>query len=900
MIPKLLRFGTGVAFLMILLSPMTAQEKQPPMEKAPPGGDAAAKDLEDYRQFFKKPETVEEYWKAMQFEIDVGQYGIAAQMLRGLIAKQPTDDELVQLETKYGMAAFLKLRTLPPFLDRDQKRPRWSENPKVQQQALDDIEQLINLVTAAVKKKLADRERIVKYVQALTADPEEAAFALKQLYPYRALAVPPLIDELRAARTDEDRLALRNALRKLPPDVIPPLVAALDSDDANLILDVLTVFVQRGAKETVPYLWYLSVSPAHPETVRAKATAALVFFLDVPASKLPPAKLALTREAERYYQHQVAFPDPKAVVIWRWEKKGIVQGWPGAETVPATKAEEYYGLHFARQALALDPAYQPAQETLLSIALEKTLETADLSLPLAKISPSVHELLTASGVDVLLAVLERALTEQRSTVVLACVRALGERVEARASKPTGRGEPALVRALDYGSERVQMAAAESLLRMPTSPSSIAKQRIVEILNRNLAVVNRVSLESKVIVASSETEARQRMAQAVTVSGFEPIALSSGREVLRRLNAASDISAIIVESTLPDPGLASFIAQLRADVNASRLPLLVLAVPDNAESRELVKKYAADRARLDVLISRTRAYRVLRQDLQVKYEQSVANINKSGITGQSANRDYQIAVQTAQHRDELQVLANKYPDGTVMDKEAQDIEKRLKALEARYSAQCQRREEALKRWLEGYQTVAVAPLGSLEDPKKLRYRLFGEEGKTETKPLTEAEHKEYAEKAIQYFARMARGEIDGYYLQPFADTIYNALRGAKLSEKGQADAIDVVVHLSALRSQTELTDVVLDEKRPLGLRVKATDALITHIQQNSLLLVGDALARLRKLYEESAQVPEWKDFRAKLAVLQGSLRPDTRSTGERLRDYQPAVPAAPAAPPGGNP
>src|SRR5262249_40299114 len=206
-----------------------------------------------------------------------------------------------------GTAAAPKLRT----------RPRGSEDDKVQKQALADVEELNRLVTAAVKKKLADREHIVKFARALTAEPEEAAFALKELAWYRGLAAPPLVDELRLAQGDERR-ALRRALTKLP-DVVPPLVAALDSGDADLVTDVLGILKDRGAKEVVPHLWYPSASPALPERVRARATEVLAYFLDAPASKLPPAKVALTREAERYYLHQVPFADPDKVVIWRWE-----------------------------------------------------------------------------------------------------------------------------------------------------------------------------------------------------------------------------------------------------------------------------------------------------------------------------------------------------------------------------------------------------------------------------------------------------------------------------------------------------------------------------------------------------------------------------------------------------
>jgi hypothetical protein len=883
MTPHILRFGTGVAFLVILLSSSSAQP--PPMkdkdkDKAPPPRPPAARGVEDYRQYFKKPETVDEYWRAMQFEIDVGQYGLAALHLRGLVTKPPTDDDLLQLEAKYGMAAFLKLRTLP----------RWSEDKKLNDQALADVEELNRLVVAAVKKKLADRERVVKYVRALTSEPEEVAFAMRELAWYRGLVVPPLVDELRRAEGD-DRRALLRALRKLP-DVVPPLVAALDSNDPNLVSDVLGVLKDRGAKEAVPHLWYVSASPTYPERVRARAAEVLAYLLDVPASKLPPAKLELTRQAERYYRHQVPFVDPEKVVVWRWEKNGIVQGWPGAETVPGTKAEEYYGLRYAREALALDPTYQPAQELFLSLTLDKTLETADLAQPLAKISPRVHELLTGSSPDVLVAVLERALTDQRSAVALACVRALGELAEVRASKPTGRGEPALVRALFYGDKRVQMAAAEALLRMPTPPSSQATQRVLEVLNRNLAVAGTASLKPKAIVASGDDDRRRAILRAVADAGYEPVPAATGRDALRRLNKANDISAIVLESTLPDPGLASFLGQVKADVNASRLPVVLIAVPDNVDTRDLLVKYQAERDRFDFLARKTADYRRLRQETQAKYEREREQLAKSATYATEAERQQAFALLEDRYKQDLANLVRQFPEAAVFDKETQGVEGRLKALGEKYGAECRRREGELRRWLEGSPTVSVVSTAFLDDPGKLQARLQGEEGKTETKPLTEAEQKDYAERSIAYFARIARGEITGYDVRPYAETVYNALRGGKLSEKGQSDAIDVVARLSAPRSQVELAAVVLDDKRPLPLRLKATDDLTRHIQQHSLLLPADQVGRLRKLSEDAGKVPELADFKAKLAALQGSLRPDARLTGERLRDYQPPPPAPP--------
>jgi hypothetical protein len=415
---------------------------------------------------------------------------------------------------------------------------------------------------------------------------------------------------------------------------------------------------------------------------------------------------------------------------------------------------------------------------------------------------------------------------------------------------------------------------------------------LKILSRNLALAGQASARPRVIVASAEDVTRQRFAQAVADTGYEPVPIKSGRDVLRRINAVNDISALVVDSTLPDPGLASFLAQIRADVYARRLPLILIAVPDTAESRALVLKYRAEREQLNQALQQVAGYRKQKLEIEVRYEQDRTRLVQSVVAKPVAEQTAQFQVLEDRLKEQLQELARLFPEGANLDRAAVLIEKRMQVLIDKYSVESQQREGALKRWLEPSATITVASVSLLEDPKKLQFRLQGEDGKTETKPLTEAEQQEYIEKSIAYFARMARGEIKGFELTPFAEIFYNTLRAAKLNEKGQADAIDVVLSLSAARAQEELVFVVLDDKRPLALRVKATDALIKHIQQNSLMLKDDFKARLLKLYADAGAVPEQKDLWTKLAVLLGSMRPDTRSSGERLRDYQPTLPVPP--------
>src|SRR6266849_6491021 len=76
---------------------------------------------QDSRQFYKKPETAAEFWRAMNHEIELGQYKVAAGYLRGFLAKNPTDEDLLKMQDRDGSSAFLRLLNIPEM--RSDARP---------------------------------------------------------------------------------------------------------------------------------------------------------------------------------------------------------------------------------------------------------------------------------------------------------------------------------------------------------------------------------------------------------------------------------------------------------------------------------------------------------------------------------------------------------------------------------------------------------------------------------------------------------------------------------------------------------------------------------------------------------------------------------------------------------
>jgi hypothetical protein len=803
---RLLHLSLSLFLMIAFLAPSMGQDKG--KERQPGAAPPARKDAgdeEDYRRFFKRPSNADEYWNAIQFEIDVGKYDLAAVHLHNFLNFKPSDADLVKLADEVGVSAFLRLRNIRT----------WSDDPRTNRQALADVEQLIKRVTDAVNKIRRDPARIQGFIKNLTASPEENAYALKELAKSGAVVVPYLIDALRQA-SPEERVRYLDALERLGPDTIPPMVAALDSNDQRLQIDLIRIFRKRYSastvklihREVVPSLWFFANSPSQPEEVRREAMAALSFFLETPAGKLPPARFELTRLAENYYLHRATFADPNAVTIWRWDGQHVVDGWPGAPTVSADKAEEYYGRRFASQALLLDPDFTPAQVVLLSLILDKTQSRAGLDQALERVAPQVHNLLGTVQPELVNAVLERALEEHRVAVVLGAVRDLGERKEIRAVRPLGRMQPPLVRALYYPDRRVQMAAAEALLQIPNSAASLATTRVVEVLRRAVAAEPEARQRPKVLIGYFNEDIRNRVAATVAALGYEAVAVNTGREMMQRLGQASDIALLLFEEELPNPGLFQLLGELRADRFASQLPILLTSAP--------------------------------------------ARVDATGRLPDVANQRQLLIGEAA------------------------------------------RREERLRRNMATYPNITVIPPTLALDAKALRPLIQARLDDPANPTLSAKEMKDYSERSIENLARMARGEIAGYDVEPAGPTVLAALRApSKLTPKGQGFAIEVAARIRSEEAQTVLANVLADSKRTTAVRIAAANALVRNIQQFSPLLTRGQVRVLAELYADPKLEEPLKN---NVALVLGSLQPSTRRSSDLLLRFQPPAPGESAPKP----
>jgi CheY-like chemotaxis protein len=573
------------AFVLLLARPslVAAQDDKddPEIQKKIAAKALLEKAETEYRLYFKKPDNAIEFWAAMKFEIHLGKFDLAALHLKLLLEKEPAEDvdkELLQIEEAEGFSTFMRLTTIRT----------WSDFPPFQKEAKENVDKLIDRVTKALDKHLGDPARIGKFIKNLDAPTiEERAFAFAQLNRSGERAVPYLVDAMRLNVGKPLYERLVDAMLRFDRTLVPPLLEVLKARDAKDAKDpdvrptLLDILRQRDDDRALPYLWHLSAAPMYPGAVRSKAKKMLAQFLDTDQESLPPAHLALTDLAERYYQHKIKLRGP--VRVWPWDGERLALK---PVTLTPSQAEEFFGLRHAKEALELEPAYRPAQVVFLNLLLERTVGPELDQALLKKLSPSLQRLLASLDIELLMTVLDRSLEESNRPVAVAALEALGERGDAQAARPSIGGAPkGVAKGLFHPDRRVQFAAVKAMLRMPSSPTPPAAERVVELLRRFVAA----DTAAKALVAFVPADKAAEIRAAVKEAGFEPILVPGERKAFELLRQSADFDFVLLHHAALDADLPYVLTQLAKDRDAGSLPVLMLA---SKEKQERLTKLAA--------------------------------------------------------------------------------------------------------------------------------------------------------------------------------------------------------------------------------------------------------------------------------------------------------------------
>jgi hypothetical protein len=170
---------------------------------------------------------------------------------------------------------------------------------------------------------------------------------------------------------------------------------------------------------------------------------------------------------------------------------------------------------------------------------------------------------------------------------------------------------------------------------------------------------------------------------------------------------------------------------------------------------------------------------------------------------------------------------------------------------------------------------------ITNPQALKKEITARITEASGRPLSPDERKANAATALLWLRRLAVGEVPGYNVQPAEDAIMKALQSPELALL----AIEAAGRLAGQAPQRELARFVLGNG-DAKLRAAAAHELSRNIQQFGLALSREDVQALENAYIASTDV----NLKGNLALVLGSLHPDARVTGDRLKRYTPSFQA----------
>jgi len=515
-----------------------------------------------------------------------GNQELAAELLKDFFALKPTDQDYLNLETKYGPTTFQGLRNVP----------RWFADAKRDAEfKATTLEGIVQASLTANEKLLRDPKRIAKFVLNLGASTEERDFAIAELKRSGDAVVPYLVDNIRTDSDPAFRAGAMLAVTQLGSDTIPGLLIAAESTPDDIQSSLLQAIAKRsdiisliGKTDTniMPLLWYLASTPGDTATLRRDNAINLLRGLtgDNYERRQPVAELVKLSEPLYAHKSQFAGLDTvkNRVKLWSYDVKTKTMA---TSEITLREAEERYGLKYLRWAIERNPTDEVAQERFLSIATERAVERAKFA-DLAKAEPEVYALLASAPSTTLVNILENALLENRTALATGAIQALGDRSEKLAATQqlkAGINRPAvLVRAMSYPDPRVQLAAAVAILRMPVGTNHGANAAIVDVLRRTIAGqdAGANATKGKAIIVDSNTLRGDRIASLLRSLGYDTEITTTGRELMKRVGQSSNFDLLVVDQHVVEPQLNDLLAFISASQQIARRPVAVVASADN--------------------------------------------------------------------------------------------------------------------------------------------------------------------------------------------------------------------------------------------------------------------------------------------------------------------------------
>jgi CheY-like chemotaxis protein len=542
--------------------------------------------------YVRTPTTLPEYWNAIFFDLDAGNYQRAGDWLRrfwDLLQKTGPEERqkfLLEVHDRQGMSPFVRLMThteLDKVVVKD---------PKAEQQ-IPVARALLQELNSALAKRLGDDKLLQFYVERLKGRPGERHYAMSQLVLAGERAVPRLIQVLTDPQQKDVHDAVITVLRNMRGAAVAPLLVVLsEAPSAGLRSIALQIAAEERDPRMLPYLWLVQADPKETPILRDQARLILASMLHQPLPEPAPEnpafalgdwRRAIMREAEDYYHRRIALPSGNRLTWWRWEPgQGLV-----AQSVDRREYEVLAGTYWCKKLLAIEPDYRPAQVLLTSLLLERAVELGGWDKLLTETAPELVNALSVTDPRLIEEVLGRALSERKTMTAFAALQVLSQIRDARLVRPQSGQLPPLVRALSYPDPRVQWQAAQTILDTPLSASFPGSTRVVEILARTITGGD----GRRALLAFSDAVEARQLAERLRPLGYETVITGNARAVLREV-AKTPAELVVLDLRLSDYPLEDVLLFLRQSPEAAAVPVILWG-PESLQplAQRLANRYA---------------------------------------------------------------------------------------------------------------------------------------------------------------------------------------------------------------------------------------------------------------------------------------------------------------------
>ncbi len=442
-------------------------------------------------------QTLEDNWNDFLHYIKIGRFDLAKGYAQVVLQSNPDPVELFALsqENREGYEILLRVHEAAPD----------AELAELSQKVLNIIDQGRFMRRSAPKI-------IVEEIKRLSSTARGRLIGVKRLKDAGEYAIPYMLDAM-ADRSRRDELPnIIWALPQIGQPAIRPLVAALQTGDAPLKVEIIKALGKIGYPQSLAYLQYVVEKDDSPEL--RNLAGASIRQIDRTAARAPAAVLFFRLAEQYYYQAQSLSPAEDAGFgnIWFWDSAA---GRLTREEVDKNYFNELMAMRVCEWAVKADPGF--GQAIGLWLAAFFKAEAAGVARMPAYFGDKHADALvyaTTAGPEYLHQALARAINDKNADVALGAVEALATTAgEKSLFYMLGPAQP-LLQALSFDDRAVRYSAAIAVAaagpRQGFAESKLVVVSLADALGQNAELISETQRWNEELANSYALRAAEAM------------------------------------------------------------------------------------------------------------------------------------------------------------------------------------------------------------------------------------------------------------------------------------------------------------------------------------------------------------------------------------------------------